>query len=130
MEPMQLTFASQSDFLLATAAGPVSVKEVLHLFKTVIDTAKERGFDKILMDFLAVTGELSPTDLHEVGSTMAKYCVNKSIYPKVAVIGKPPTVTGFGAEVASNRGLTSMTFSERQPALNWLLAFRSKAPGS
>ena len=127
---MHLTIASQDDFLLATAAGPVSVKEVLRVFKTVIDTATERGFDKILMDFLAVTGELSVTDLYEVGRTMAEYCVNKSIYPKVAVIGKPPTVTGFGAEVASNRGLTSRTFSESRPALNWLRAFASKAPGS
>jgi hypothetical protein len=127
---MHLTIASQNDFLLATAAGPVSVKEALRVFKTVIDTAAERGFDKILMDFLAVTGELSVMDLYEIGSTMAEYCVSKSIYPRVAVIGKPPTVTGFGAEVASNRGLTSMTFSERQPALNWLRAFGSKASGS
>ena len=130
MEPMHLTLASQDDFFLATAAGRVSVKEVLRVFKNVIDTATERGFDKILIDFLAVTGELSATDLYDIGKAMAKYCVNKSIYPKVAVIGKPPTVTGFGAEVASNRGLTSMTFSERQPALNWLRAFGSKASGS
>ena len=116
--------------MLATAAGPVSVKEVLHLFKTVIDTAKERGFDKILMDFLAVKGELSAIDLYEIGEAMAEYCVSKSICPKVAVIGKPPAVTGFGAEVASNRGLTSRTFLEKQPALNWLRAFGSKAPGS
>jgi hypothetical protein len=119
-EPMQVTLVSQDDCLLATAAGPVTVKEVLRVFKNVIDTATERGFAKILMDFLAVTGELSAIDLYEIGKTMAEYCLGKSIHPKVAVIGRPPIVTGFGAEVASNRGLTSMTFSERQPALNWL----------
>jgi hypothetical protein len=53
-----------------------------------------------------------------------------SIYPKVALVGKPPTVTGFGAQVVQNRGLTSMTFSEIQPALNWLRAIGSKGPGS
>jgi hypothetical protein len=127
---MQLTLATQDDFLLATATGQVSVKEVLRVFKNVIDTATERGFEKILIDFLAVTGELAAMDLYEIGKTMAEYCVSKSIYPKVALIGKPPLVTGFGAKVASNRGLTSMTFSERQPALNWLRAFGSKAPGS
>ena len=127
---MQLTLASQDDFLLATAAGQVSVKEVLRVFKNVIDTATKRGFDKILMDFLAVKGELSAIDLYEIGKTMAEYCVSKSIYPKVALIGKPPTVTGLGAQVASNRGLTSMTFSERQPALHWLRAVGSKAPRS
>jgi hypothetical protein len=37
---------------------------------------------------------------------------------------------GFGAEVASNRGLTSKTFSESQSALNWLRAFGPKAQGS
>ena len=127
---MQVAIASQDDFLLATATGQVSVEEVLSVFKNVIDTATERGFKKILIDFLAVTGELAVVDLYEIGKAMADYCVSKSIYPKVALIGKPPLVTGFGAEVASNRGLTSMTFSERQPALNWLRAFGSKAPGS
>ena len=130
MEPMKLTLALQDDFLLATAVGRVSSKEVLRVFKNVIDTATERGFDKILIDFLAVTGELSVTELYEIGKEMAEYCLSKSIYPKVAVIGKPPTVTGFGAQVAWNRGLTSMTFSERQPALNWLRAFGSKASDS
>jgi hypothetical protein len=128
-EPMQLTIASEDDYLLATASGQVSVKEVLRLFKSVIDTATGRGFDKILMDFLAVNGSLSALELYEIGRTMAEYCVSKSIYPKVAVVGRPPTVTGFGAQVALNRGLISMTFSERQPALNWLRAIGSQTPG-
>jgi hypothetical protein len=127
---MQVTLALQDDFLLATATGRASVKEVLRVFKKVIDTATERGLKQILMDFLAVTGVLAVLDLYEIGKAMAEYCVSKSIYPKVALIGKPPLVTGFVAEVASNRGLTSMTFLERQPALNWLRAFGSKAPGS
>ena len=127
---MQLTIASQEDFLLATAAGRVSPQEVLRVLKTVIDIATERGFASILLDFLAVTGELSDLELYEVGRVIAGYCVSKPIYPKLAVVGKPPTVNGFGAQVASNRGLTSMTFSESQPALNWLRAFGSKATGS
>ena len=96
---------------------------------TVIDAGTEQGFDKILLDFSAVMGELSVVDLYAVGKAMAEYCVSKSIHPKLAVIGKPPAVTGFGAEVASNRGLTSKTFSESQSALNWLRAFDRKAQG-
>ena len=130
MELMRLELASQDDFFLATAAGQISTIEVMRVLKTVIDTATERGFDKILIDFWAVTGELSTFDLYRIGKAMAEYCASKSICPKMAVVGKPPTVTGFGAEVASNRGLTSMTFSERQPALKWLHAFGSKARGS
>jgi len=123
MESMQLTLASQEDFLLATAVGQASAIEVIRVFKNVIDAATERGFDKILMDFMAVTGALSATDLYDIGRAMAEYCTSRSICPKVAVIGNSPTVTGFGAHVAWNRGLTSMTFSESQPALNWLRAF-------
>jgi hypothetical protein len=129
MESMQLKLASQDDFLLATAAGQASAIEVMRVFKDVIDAATERGFDRILMDFLAVTGELSTMDLYDIGRAMAEYCANRSICPKVAVIGNSPTVTGFGAHVAWNRGLTSMTFSESQPALNWLRAFGSDANG-
>ena len=127
---MQLTLLSQDGFLLGTAAGLASIEEVLCVFKNVIDTATEQGFDKILIDFLAVTGGLSDMDRYDIGKTMAGYCRNKSIYPRVAVIGKPPVVTGFGAQVASNRGLNSMTFSESQAALNWLRVASSKAPGS
>jgi hypothetical protein len=118
--PMQLTLVLQDGFLLATAGGQVSIEEVLRIFKNAIDTAMERGFDKILIDFLAATGGLSDMDRYNIGKAMAEYCRNRPIYPRVAVVGKPPIVNGFGAQVASNRGLISMTFSETQPALNWL----------
>jgi len=127
---MELTLASEDDVLFATATGRASVEEVLRVFKMVIDAAAERRFESILMDFFAVKSDLSDLDLYVVGKTMSEYCESKLFWPKVAVIGNPPTVTGFGAEVASNRGLTSMTFSERQPALNWLHAFKSNALGS
>ena len=110
---MEVTLASEHDFLLATAGGQVSVKEILRVFKNVIDTATERGFDKILIDFWGVTGSLSDFDRYDIGKAMAEYCRNKSIHPRVAVIGKPPIVTGFGAMVASNRGLVSMTFFQK-----------------
>jgi hypothetical protein len=126
---MQVTFAFEDDILVATGTGRVSVKEVRHIFENAVDTATERGFDKILIDFLEATGEMPALDLYEIGKAMAEFCLLKSIYPKVAVIGNPPIVTGFGAEVASNRGLTSRTFSERQPALHWLRVVGSKAPG-
>lgn len=124
---MQLSLASQDDFFSATAAGRVSSQEVLRILHTAIDAAAEQGLDKILIDLSEVTGELSVSDLYTVGRTMAEYCASKSIHPRLAVIGKPPTVTGFGAQVASNRGLISKTFSETEPALNWLRAFGSKA---
>ena len=130
MERIRLTLASHRDLLLATAAGQVSSEELLRVLATVIDTASERGLDKILLDFSALTGELPATHLYSVGKTIAQYCATKPFNPKLAVIGKPPTVTGFGAQVASNRGLISKTFSETEEALKWLGAIGSKASGA
>jgi len=127
MESIQLTITPQDDFLLTTGVGRFSTEELVRVLRTVIDTSTELGFDKILLDFSAVMGKVSVMKLYEVGKAMAEYCVSKSIHPKLAVVGKPPAVTGIGAEVASNRGLTSRTFSENQSALNWLRAFGPKA---
>jgi hypothetical protein len=123
---MQFTVAAHDDFIGATGAGPVSATEVLRFLTTAIDTGAEQGFHKILVDLSAATGELSITELYTVGQTIAEYCIAKSLYTKLAVIGKPPTVTGFGAESARIRGLISRTFLEREEALNWLLALPSK----
>jgi len=40
--------------------------------------------------------------------------------PKVAFVGTPPAIDGFGAIVASNRGFLAKTFSELPKALDWL----------
>jgi hypothetical protein len=116
--------------LLATVAGQVSLKEARVLCQSVIDAATEQGLGMIMMDCFAITGELSLMERYSLGKAMAEYCVSKSIYPKVALVGQLPFLTGFGATVASNRGLTTATFSESQSALKWLRAFRPKAAGS
>lgn len=88
---MQLTFVPQADFCLAMAGGLVSTEEVLRVFKTVIDAATEEGYDRILIDFMAVTGELSTRDLYAVGSAMAEYCARKKIYPRVGWSANRPS---------------------------------------
>jgi hypothetical protein len=57
-----------------------------------------------------VEGELSDLERYEIGKSMAENCLNHSMFPAVAVVGKPPTITGFEALVATNRGLTVFTF--------------------
>jgi hypothetical protein len=107
----------------------VFLKEALRIGKSVIDGATEQGLD-VVMDCFAITGELSVAERYDLGKAMAEYCVSKSVSPKVALIGELPVVTGFVAEVASNRGLTTKAFSERQPALQWLRSFGPKAGAS
>jgi hypothetical protein len=123
MASMELKVESQEGFLLATASGNVSLTEAVEGFKAVCDTAAEQGFGRILIDCSASEGELSVLERYELGKTLADYCLSRSMTPKIAAIGKPPTINGVAAQVAWNRGLTAQTFSELRPALNWLNAF-------
>jgi len=122
---MDLTLESRDGLLLATVTGRVSFSEVLECWKKVCDAAAEKECGKILFDALAAEGEISDFEKYEVSKIIVEYCRQPSMSPTVAVVGKPPTITGFGALVASNRGLTVFTFSERQAALDWLIGLGS-----
>jgi hypothetical protein len=124
---MELKLESRKGLLLATVTGRVSFSEALECWKKVCDAAAGRGCRKILFDWLGVEGEISDLEKYEVSKNILEYCAHTSIFPTVAVVGKPPTITGFGALVASNRGLTVFTFSERKAGLEWLMGFGSKA---
>ena len=124
---MDLKLESRKGFLLATAAGRVSLNEAVELGKNIFNAASKRGLRKVLLDCVSVEGELSVTERFILGKTIVEYCETRSIAAKVAVIGNPPTVTGLGAQVAWNRGMLVETFSERQAAMDWLNSFGSKA---
>ena len=127
---MDLKLESREGFLLATVTGQVSLSEAREWCKNICDPASKRGFNRILLDCLEVEGKLSDVERYEIGKSMANNCLCRSIFPTIALVGKPPTVTGFEAEVARNRGLTVFTFPERQAAMDWLKGFGSKAAGS
>jgi hypothetical protein len=112
---------SKEDYLLVTLAGQVSFNEAIVVCTRVRDLATERGFDKILIDCLSVRGELSNFERYELGQTLAQHWLKGlSGAPKIAIVGTPPTINGFGALVASNRGFHAETFSELPKALAWL----------
>ena len=126
---MDLTLESRDGVLLATVTGRVSFSEALECWKKICDAAAERGCGKILFDALGAEGEISDLEKYEVSKIIVEYCRQPSMSPTVAVVGKPPTITGFGALVALNRGLTVFTFSEQQSAMDWLNRIGSKAAG-
>jgi hypothetical protein len=72
---MDLKLESSDGYLLAAAVGRVSLKEALEIGKNVFEAAAERGFDKILLDCLAVEGELSILARYELGTRLAEYCI-------------------------------------------------------
>jgi hypothetical protein len=127
---MDLKLEPREDFLLAIAAGQASLQEVLELGKSVCGAAAERGVRKIAFDCLTLEAELSITERYILAITMAEYCRSLSTAPCIAVIGKEPTITGAGAQLARKRGATVQTFSELQPAMDWLNGFGPNVPAS
>jgi hypothetical protein len=102
---MDLNLEHRDGLLLATVTGQVSFREAVECWKKVCDAAAENGCGKILFDWLGVEGEISDLEKYEVSKNILEYCAHTSIFPTVAVVGKPPTITEFGALVARNRGL-------------------------
>ena len=116
-------FEVKDRYLLVTVTGRVTVSETLAIYQKACDLAAETGLNRVLVDAFAVEGDLTTMERYILGQTMAKYSLDRSINPRVATIGLPPLVDGFGTHVAANRGVTTATFSDRKRALSWLAAF-------
>jgi hypothetical protein len=120
IQTVDLILEPRDWFLLAIATGEVSFREAVESCQSMCDLAAELGLRKILLDCLAVEGDLSPDDRFELGKTIAEYCQSRLRIPTLALIGKPPAVTGLGARAASNRGMPVEIFSDRELGLDWL----------
>jgi hypothetical protein len=119
---MDLKLKLQDRVLVAELTGRMTLREAVKASMLACSGAAERNCSAILLDASAVVGELSIYERHELGRTVADYCMLRGWSYKLAVVGSPPAVTGVGALVASNRGLVTQRFSDRQEALEWLNA--------
>jgi len=117
---MDLILEPRDGVLLATASGQLSFHEAVQSCGEICDMAAGLGLRKIVVDCLAVEGDLSPDERFELGRNVAEFCQNGLTIFTVALIGKPPAVTGLGARAASNRGMPVEIFSDRQQGLDWL----------
>jgi hypothetical protein len=124
---MKLKLESREGYLLATIKGRLSLSEAIEGYKKACDVAAERGFDRILADCSAVEGNLSDLERYQLGRTIAEYSLSRYKNLNIATIGQPPAINV--AQVARNRGLNAETFSEWQPAMEWLNRFGSRAAG-
>jgi hypothetical protein len=122
---MDLNLKIADHVLIAELSGKLTLREALKVCTLACDGAAERGFSAFLLDASAVDGELSVLERYKLGKIVAEYCVSHSWSYIVALLGTEPAVTGFGALVASNRGLVATQFREREKALAWLDAFVS-----
>jgi len=117
---LRIDIELREGLLLVTASGTFAFDAALLLLKQVCDTAKEKEVSKILVNALAVDGELATVDRYRLGTEIAAYLKQRQMSPRLAFVGKPPAVDGFGVRVAQNRGITTEVFSSQQEALRWL----------
>lgn len=110
----------QGRLLLVTASGSFELDAALRLLKQVCDTAKEKEVNKILVNCLAMDGELPTFERYHLGATIAEYIKQRRMNPRLAIVGKPPTIDGFAVRVAQNRDLVTKMFSNPQEAMGWL----------
>jgi len=119
-QTVDLILEPRDGFLLAIAVGRLSFDSALESGRHMLDLAAGLGLRKILVDCLAVEGDLSADERFELGKNIAEYCQLTMRVPAIAVIGKPPSVTGLGARAASNRGMPVEVFYDRERGLDWL----------
>ncbi len=117
---LQIDIELQEGLSIVTAIGTFTLDAALRLLKQVCDTSKEREVNKILVNCLAMDGELSLFDRYDLGAQVATYLKQHQMNPKFAFVGKPPTIDGFAVRVGQNRGLVAEVFSSQQEALKWL----------
>ena len=131
---MELSIEFRDGILWATVTGQVTLGESTKMCSVTCDAAVQSGVDRILVDASGADGDISDLDRYRLGETMAAYYITKPLDFKIAIVGNPPLVNGFVPLVASNRGITTETFSETTPAVKWLNHFaarevaRSKQP--
>jgi hypothetical protein len=117
---LRIDIELREGLLLVTASGTFAFDAALLLLKQVCDTAKEKEVSKILVNALAVDGELATVERYRLGTEVTAYLKKQGMSPRLAFVGKPPTVDGFGVRVAQNRGITTEVFSGQIEALRWL----------
>jgi hypothetical protein len=106
--------------MLVTAHGTMAFDAASRLLKHVYETAAQHQMGKVLVNTLAVVGELAVFERYGLGVEAASYLLQHQMNLKLAFVGDPPTQDGFGVRVAQNRGVVAKAFSTPQEALEWL----------
>ena len=87
---LQIDIEFEGELLLVTASGSVRLDSALRLFRQVFDTAAERHVSKIVVNTLAVEGELAGHERYKLGAELATYISERRLDLKLAFVGVPP----------------------------------------
>ena len=119
---LQVDLDVVGDLLLAVVKGAATFDESWQVLQQVCDMAVEKHLKRILIDGLAVQGVPNSFERYDIGVKLVAYCGEHKLWPKLAIVGHPPVIDGFGGVVARNRGVHAQIFPNRQEAMEWLQA--------
>jgi hypothetical protein len=107
--------------LVATVSGHITLQGAVERFQEIFSFAAQNNIGKILYNSLDAAGELSTSDRYQLATGVVTYMRSLGMgNPAVALVGKPPLVTGFGLQVAQNMGALALIFADNESALRWL----------
>src|SRR5215470_6536127 len=124
---LQVALEPDGDLLLAIVSGRTSFHAIWEVLKQICDTASQRNLSLILVDALGAHGVIPTFDRYALGVKLVMYCGEHKLWPRIAFIGQPPVVDGFGVLVAKNRGLDAERFPNWKEALDWVGAAPNRA---
>src|SRR5262245_54108811 len=101
---LQVDLDTHGELLLAVVRGRVSFEAIWQVLKQICDVASQEKLTRILIDALEAQGVTTTTDRYTLGVKLVAYCGEHKLWPRLAFIGQPPVVDGFGVLVAKNRG--------------------------
>src|SRR5262245_58409953 len=110
------------ELLFAVVKGTVSLDATWQVLKKICDTALQKHLSLILVDALLAQGVAPTIDRYTLGVKLVAYCGERKLWPRLAFVGQPPVVDGFGVLVAKNRGLVTERFPNCKQALEWVRA--------
>lgn len=121
---IRTTLVVHPDYLEVACSGLYSRAETLRVGEEAYGEAARANRSAVLIDVREITGRI-PTilDRFEMGVRIAKHYRESDPRIRLAVVGHEPMIhpERFGELVARNRGADARVFTDRTPALDWLL---------
>jgi hypothetical protein len=114
----QTVVAEGPGFILITVTGAYTWARLDRLLQRIGAESVTRAIPRVLVDATAVPIKLSTIDKYTMGVTVA---LRLGGAVKVALLGSPVTIDGFGETVARNRGANVGVFTDQAAALQWLV---------
>src|SRR5262245_52340955 len=117
---LQIDLDTDGELLLAVVSGTMSFDSTWHVLQQICDTALQKELTRILVDALGAQGVVTTIDRYSLGVKLVTYCAEHKLWPRLAFVGQPPVIDGFGVLVAKNRGLNIERFPHLEEALEWV----------